>query len=67
MKALLSTRWRRNRFVNKGILGLNAQWYILRKVLVRNRLAPKFMLFINGIHSHIGFIRRRRRRSNPKN
>ena len=59
MKVLLNTRCHRNKFVKKGILGLNAQWYILRKVLVRKRLAPKFMLFINRIHSHIGFIRRR--------
>ena len=56
---LLHTRCHRNKFVKKGILGLNKQWYILRKVSVRKRLAPKFMLFINGIHSHIGFIRRR--------
>ena len=53
------TRCHRNKFVRKGSLGLNEQWYILRKVSVRKRLAPKFMLFINGIHSHIGFIRRR--------
>ena len=56
---LLHTGCHRNKFVKKGSLGLNEQWYILRKVSVRKRLAPKFMLFINGIHSHIGFIRRR--------